>query len=239
MSTSFFNGMDPEYFLKNYWNKKPCLFKKAVPYVQDLGNTSDFLEMSYDPDSETRMVIQSGGDYPWQAKLGPFIKSDFKEKSLWTLICHNLELVNEDFQQLKKNINFIPDWHFDDIMATVSNKGSSVGAHVDDYSVFIIQGSGKRRWLLEENPNLDYYPDLDVRLLTKFNPKFEWILESGDMLYLPPNVAHHGISLEDSISYSIGFKSVRYNNLIVNYAMDLMNDLENLSFCDRKSKNLN
>lgn len=236
MKNSFLNGMTPEYFLKHYWNKKPCLFIGAVPEARTLGTSKDFLEMSYRQDFETRMVVESGGDYPWQAKLGPFKKSDYKKNALWTLICHNLELCNEDFQKLKKNVDFISDWHFDDIMVTLSSKGASVGAHIDDYSVFIIQGKGRRRWLLEENPDHGYQPDLDIRLLTHFNPEIEWILEPGDMLYLPPNVAHHGISLDESISYSIGFKSVRYNQLIVNYAMELMNSLDGKSFCDRKTK---
>lgn len=233
MKTSFLNGMTPEYFLKHYWNQKPYLFKGAVPDAKILGTTSEFVQMSLSPDYETRMVIESGGDYPWQAQIGPFKRSDFKKKSLRTLICHNLELYNEDFQKLKENINFIPDWHFDDIMATISNKGSSVGAHIDDYSVFIIQGKGKRRWLLQENPNKECIPELDIKLLTQFDPKIEWILEPGDMIYIPPNVAHHGISLEDSISYSIGFKSIRYNELIMSHAMDLMQNIDQ-SFSDNQ-----
>lgn len=233
MKTSFLNGMTPEYFLKHYWNQKPYLFKGAVPAAKNLGTTSEFVQMSLSPDYETRMVLESGGEYPWQALIGPFKRSDFKKKSLRTLICHNLELYNENFQKLKENINFIPDWHFDDIMATISNKGSSVGAHVDDYSVFIIQGKGKRRWLLQENPNTECIPDLDIKLLTQFDPAIEWTLEPGDMIYIPPNVAHHGISLEDSISYSIGFKSIRYNELIMSHAMDLMQNLEQ-SFSDNQ-----
>ncbi|MCM2350498.1 MAG: hypothetical protein NDI69_10790 [Bacteriovoracaceae bacterium] len=235
MKTTFLNDMTPGYFLKHYWNKRPYLFKGAVPEAKKLGTTREFTQMSLSPAYETRMVIESGGDYPWQAQMGPFKRSDFKNKSLRTLICHNLELYNEDFQKLKENINFIPDWHFDDIMATISNKGSSVGAHIDDYSVFIIQGKGRRRWLLQENPNKECFPDLDIKLLTHFNPEIEWILEPGDMIYIPPNVAHHGISLEDSISYSIGFKSVRYNQLIMSHAMDLMQDLEEQSFSDNHS----
>lgn len=192
--------------------------------------------MALSEEHETRMVIETGGDYPWQAKEGPFKQSDFNQKALWTLICHNLETVNEDFQQLNKRINFLPKWNFDDIMATVSKKGASVGAHIDDYSVFIIQGKGRRRWLLEENPNREYWPDLDIRLLKQFNPEIDWILGPGDMIYIPPNIAHHGVSLEDSISYSLGFKSVRYNELIVNFAMDLMTELKKESYSvDRKA----
>ena len=236
MTNLFFNGMTKDFFLKHYWNKRPCLFKQALPEIKDLGTTKDFLELALEDDYETRMVIETGGDYPWQAKEGPFKKSDFNQKALWTLICHNLETVNEDFQQLKKRIDFLPQWNFDDIMATVSNKGASVGAHIDDYSVFIIQGKGKRHWLLEENPKRGYWPDLDIRLLKQFNPEIEWILEPGDMIYIPPNVAHHGISLEDSISYSLGLKSVRYNELLVNFTMDLMTELKKESYSvDRKA----
>jgi 50S ribosomal protein L16 3-hydroxylase len=182
-----FKGISPATFYKEYWNKKPMLFKNALEKTEDLGDFSDFFEMSYDADFETRMVFESGGEYPWQAKVGPFKKSDFKKNALWTLICHNLECYNEDLYNIKENLNFISAWNFDDVMATISKKGASVGAHVDDYSVFIFQGKGSRKWLIETDPDCTHVPNLDIKLLENFNPTIEWILEPGDMIYLPPN----------------------------------------------------
>lgn len=234
MKSTFLGKTSTEEFMKKYWNKKPVLIKNAVRDISKFADFEDFMEMAQDGEFETRIVYEKGGDYPWQAKVGPFKKKDFKSKALWTLICHNLELINSDFFKLKQNVSFIPEWHFDDIMATISKKDASVGAHIDDYSVFIIQGKGRRKWLLEENPNHEYFPDLDIRLLTHFNPKIEWVLEPGDMVYIPPNVAHHGISLEDSISYSLGFKSVRYKDLLDVYVTNIMAELEESSFHDPK-----
>lgn len=239
MKDNFFGGMSPEYFLKNHWNKKPCLFKKAIKNTKDILLLEDFFEMASDPDFESRLVYESGGDYPWQAKRGPFKKSDFKKNALWTLICHNLENYCEELYEIKKRVNFISDWHFDDVMATISKKGASVGAHIDDYSVFIFQGAGIRKWMIEEKPNDEFVPDIDIKLIKEFNPDYEWILEPGDMIYIPPGVAHHGVTIEDSISYSIGFKSIRYNQLLETMLSDDQFKLDEFSFHDKKIEKVN
>lgn len=236
MKSPFLGSLSIKTFIKKYWNKKPLLIKNAVPQIKEFATFQDFYNLAEDPEFETRMVYESGGDYPWQAKQGPFKKKDYKKNALWTLICHNLDLLNSDFFQLKENIHFIPEWNFDDIMATVSTKGASVGSHIDDYSVFIIQAAGKRRWLLDEKANPEYIPNIDIRLLKNFNPTIEWILEPGDMIYIPPNVAHHGISLENSISYSMGFKSIRYKDLMGQVFNQLDCKLDDLSFHDHKFK---
>lgn len=227
-------GIPPEIFLRDYWNKKPLLIKGAVKNASELATFDDFFEMAEDPDFETRIVYETGGEYPWQAKPGPVTKDDYKTKSLWTLICHNLELLNPDFFELKKAVRFVPEWNFDDVMATISKKGASVGAHIDDYSVFIFQGVGSRKWMLQHEPDPEFVPELDIRLLKKFTPDTEWILEPGDMLYIPPGIAHHGVSLEDSISYSIGFKSIRYNQLIDFHITQIIDQAENGSFHDNQ-----
>jgi len=227
-------GIPPETFLREYWNKKPLLIKGAVKNASELATFDDFFEMAEDPDFETRIVYEMGGEYPWQAKPGPVTKDDYKKNALWTLICHNLELLNPDFFELKKAVRFVPEWNFDDVMATISKKGASVGAHIDDYSVFIFQGEGSRKWMLQHDPDPEFVPELDIRLLKKFTPDMEWILEPGDMLYIPPGIAHHGVSLEDSISYSIGFKSIRYNQLIDFHITQIIDQAENGSFHDNQ-----
>lgn len=222
-------------FFKKYWNKKPYHFKSAIKNPETLGDFDDFFEMSYDEEFETRIVYEAGGEYPWQAKRGPLKKSDFKKNALWTLICHNLELFNPDLYNIKEELNFISNWHFDDVMATISKKGASVGAHIDDYSVFIFQGRGKRKWMLQNNPNPEYVPDIDIKLLQEFRPDTEIILEPGDMIYIPPNVAHHGVSLEDSISYSLGFKSIRFEQLLTTMLSIEELNLEKYNFHDHKN----
>lgn len=240
LKNKLFNStLSKEKFLQTIWNKKPYLFKNAISNSSELADFDDFFEMSYDFDFETRIVYQKGGDYPWQAKQGPLTKKDLKKNALWTLICHNLELYNEALYAIKEEVNFISNWHFDDVMATISKKGASVGAHIDDYSVFIFQGKGKREWLLEMNPNPEYIQDIDIKLLKEFHPTIKWILEPGDMIYIPPNVAHHGISLEDSISYSIGFKSIRYQNLLETIINTDNLNFDQFSYHDLKNKKTN
>lgn len=204
-------------FLQKFWNKNPLFIKNSLPTISKLATKSDFIEMSYDDYFETRMVIEKGGEYPWQLIHGPFKEKDFTQKSRQqTLICHKINLYHEAFNDLAKTFQVIPKWEFDDVMATISDKDASLGAHIDNYGVFIIQGSGKRKWQLQVNPEKGYKPDLDIRLLETFNPTHEYILEPGDVLYIPPHVAHHGITMEESISYSVGFKSLNYDG-IFNY----------------------
>lgn len=217
-------------FLKNYWLKKPLLIKKAIKNIDSFASKEDFIEMAIDDDFETRIVYETGGEYPWQVKHGPLDVSDFKQNSLWTLMCHNLNLYAPEFYELQKMVDFIPDWQFDDIMATISTKDASVGAHIDNYSVFIIQGQGKRKWLMQTTPDKTWMEDTDIKLLKNFVAEFEWILEPGDAIYIPPHCAHHGVTLEDSISYSIGFKSLEYNKVIDFWATQVFSELNDDEF---------
>lgn len=221
-------------FLKNYWLKRPLLIKNAVSAleIESFATRDDFIEMSMDEDFESRIVFEKGGDYPWQVKHGPLTESDFNsnKKTLWTLLCHNLNLYSPEFYQLQQMVNFIPDWQFDDIMATVSNKGASVGAHIDNYSVFIVQGQGQRKWSLQTEPNTTWQENLDIKLLKHFKPDIEWVLNPGDAIYIPPHCAHHGISQSDSISYSIGFKSLEYNKIVDFWATQVFSELTDNDF---------
>lgn len=220
----FLGGMSPEKFLKDYWQKKPLLVKGALENVQALATPDNLMEMGQNENFESRMVWSSGGKTPWEAQEGPFTKKQFtrNEKDKWTLIVHGLELYFKEFRQLRDLLNFIPSWQFDDIMSTYSVKGASVGAHIDNYNVFIFQGRGKRLWQLNEHPDETYIEDLDIKLLANFEIENEYELNEGDMLYLPPGVAHHGISLEDSISYSMGFRSFDYTDLAGSFFSDFL-----------------
>ena len=215
----FLGGITPENFLQNYWQKKPLFVKRAFSNVDHLATPQDLLEMAQNENFETRMVTMAREEIPWDAMLGPFTKNQFprNEKDKWTLIVHNLELYFKEFRQIKDMLNFIPTWQFDDIMSTYSVKGSSVGAHIDNYNVFIFQGMGKRHWQINENPDETYIENLPIKLLSNFKANQEFILEPGDLLYLPPGVAHHGISLEESISYSIGYKSFDHTNMVSSF----------------------
>jgi 50S ribosomal protein L16 3-hydroxylase len=196
-------------FIKGYWNRESLLLKSGLSGASALASFEEILDFGGEAQFESRMVIEKLGGKDYKCLPGPIELSelDMDDDERWTLLAHGLNLYNPDFFELAQKFNFIPNWMFDDIMASYSKEGASVGAHIDHYGVFIIQGLGKRKWLLENNPNPAYIPNLEIKLLAEFHPDQEYILESGDVLYIPPGVAHHGISLTDSLSYSVAFRS--------------------------------
>lgn len=220
----FLGNVSVNDFLANYWQKKPLFVKNAVCELDQLASPQDLMDMGKDENYESRMVLSEGGEKPWQAKLGPFKDEDFKRNDTdkWTLIVHSLEAYFSEFKKIKDMINFVPSWQFDDIMTTYSVKGSSVGAHIDNYDVFIFQGKGKRLWQINTSPDETYIEDLDIKLLKNFVIEEEFEMCEGDMLYLPPGVAHHGISLEESISYSAGFRSFDYPDMAGSFFSDFL-----------------
>lgn len=219
----FLGGITPQEFLDNYWEKKPLLIKNAVSDIEEYASGEDLKELAFDESFETRIITLDNNQF--EVKDGPLTEADFS-KDKWTLACHNLNLLDSSFHNLEKAVSFIPTWLFDDIMATYSNADSSIGAHIDKYNVFILQGSGKRKWELEINPNHEYQQGLPLKILKEFNPTIEWILEPGDMIYIPSSVAHKGTSLTESISYSIGFKSLEDQIILDKYLVDCLDQIE-------------
>lgn len=238
--SQFLGGMTPQDFLKNYWQKKPLFVKGALSNLDSLASPRDLMDMAQDENFETRMVKMKGKNNPWDAKVGPFLEKDFPRNELdrWTLVVHNLELYFKEFREIKDMVNFIPSWQFDDIMSTYSVAGSSVGAHIDNYNVFIFQGMGKRQWQLNENPDETYIEELPIKLLTNFEVESEYTLEEGDLLYLPPGVAHHGISLTESISYSLGYKSFDYTNMAAAFCGEFLQSYDSSNCLRTTSESL-
>jgi 50S ribosomal protein L16 3-hydroxylase len=212
---TFLGGITPEEFLKEYWCKKPLLIKAAVKNTEEFLTVDNMRELALDETVESRMVLPVDNDKNWICNQGPFEEADFKnqEEKNGTLICHGLNLYGPMMAKLEELTRFIPNWQFDDIMVTHSYSGEGVGAHIDDYNVFILQGHGKKKWLLEEDPDPTYDDSFALRILKNFNPNIEWELEPGDMVYIPPSVAHHGVALTEGMSYSIGFKAFKYEDM--------------------------
>lgn len=219
---SFLGNLSTQDFLQNYWEKKPLLIRGAVKNIESYATAQDLKDLALDEDFESRIVYN---DEKIAVKHGPLVEEDFNQKS-WTLVCHNLNLLDDDFYSLQKELNFLPDWLFDDIMATHSKADATIGAHIDKYNVFILQGNGKRKWQLQTNPDPTYVEGIDIKILKNFHPNIEWILEPGDMIYIPSNVAHRGISLTESISYSLGFKSLEDEIVFKNYLNDFIQNFE-------------
>lgn len=229
--TLFNSSITIEEFLSEYWNKKPLLIRSALKGAQDLAGPQDLLELALDEDFETRMVFK---DKEGKRKMthGPFEQSELSKLSKrdFALICHNLNALAPEFYELEQMADFAPKWEFDDVMSVYSNKAMSLGAHIDNYNVFILQGQGKRLWEIQEDPKVSWRSDEEIKVLREFTPDYVWELNPGDMVYIPPGVAHHGISVEESISYSIGFKSLETIDLFGEYLANLKESGTSSSF---------
>ena len=227
---NIFSTLKEDLFLKEHWEKKHLVANKIIARPNDLLKVKDLLEMATNEYFESRLVGVDNKN-KITIKHGPIeLESEIKNLKEWTLVNHNVNLYSKELQEIQKELEFVPAWLFDDVMATYSNEGSSIGAHIDNYNVFIIQLQGRRKWELEYDPNPSYQEDLEVKILKEFNPQFEFILNPGDMIYIPPHVAHQGTSLEESLSLSFGFKSMEDKALVEQFAIELVNNFNSEDF---------
>lgn len=219
-------------FLENNWNKKHLHLTNCVSdlFVLDISQLDELL---LDENVESRAVVNKS-----ERKLsyGPFNNSQIEsiKKESFTFIIHNLNLIFEELNELEQQFSFLPNWLFDDIMCTYSKKASSLGAHYDPYNVMIIQAEGTRKWELQYNYDETLKENEDIKVIQNFNPEFEIILKPGDVLFIPRGCAHRGSSIEDSLSYSVGFKAIEMNKILQSYfAQQILNN-EDSSILDVK-----
>lgn len=230
---NFLGEISIDIFLQEYWNKKPLLVRGSCPAASDFATKEDLLDFAMDEDFESRIIYEQGQNY--SVKEGPIEKTDLRGK--YTVACHALNLFSPEFKSLEEKVtSFIPHWQFDDVMSTLSTVGASVGAHTDHYGVFILQAKGSREWFIQENPNQQFKEDMDVKILKEFNADYSWILNPGDMIYIPPLCAHHGVTLKESISYSVGFKAFETQNILKDYMFDLAQNIEDDSFYKHEAR---
>ncbi len=207
----FPKGLTAEKFLVRHWQKKPLLFKQALPAFQCALEPEELAGMACEADVESRLVLEKHGATPWEARYGPFAEDDFTQlpASHWTLLVQDVDKHLPEVARLLDHFRFIPDWRLDDVMVSYAVDQGSVGPHIDDYDVFLYQARGRRRWKIHYQTvsESDFIPDLDLRILPEFEAEEEWLLEPGDMLYLPPNVAHWGIAEGECMTCSVGFRA--------------------------------
>lgn len=197
-------------FLKRYWQKKPLLIRKAFSQFPALLSPDELAGLGCESGVDARIISESNGK--WAVQRGPFRAATFKRlpAKKWTLLVNGVDRLIPEVHRLMDHFSFIPNWRLDDIMISYAVDGGNVGAHVDNFDVFLIQALGRREWRIEMAPQLDdnFRPGMDIKLLKKFRPAKTWVLEPGDMLYLPPRFAHHGIARgDDCMTYSIGFRA--------------------------------
>lgn len=239
MKTSPLGNLAAEEFLRDYWQKQPLLIRDAIPNFQTPLSPDELAGLACDDDVESRIILEKDGNRPWECRHGPFAENDFAKlpSSHWTLLVQECNKHLLDLALLLDKFNFIPNWRIDDVMVSYAPVDGSVGPHMDQYDVFLLQGLGRRRWQIHTQPvdEKDFIPDLDLRILKHFIADEEWILNPGDMLYLPPGVAHYGVALEDCITLSIGFRAPSYAELIASYVEYQLSHLDSDIFAPRYS----
>ena len=203
-------GITAEQFLAEYWQKKPLLVRNALPEIESLLEPNDVMELALEENISARLIKQKDKDpNQWAVKSSPLIKGDFqKMPKLWTLLVQAVDHYSFDLAEMWKKFSFIPQWRRDDIMVSYAQKGGSVGKHFDFYDVFLVQGYGHRRWQLGQmcDADTDYVVGQPLKLLPEIEVNFDEILAPGDLLYVPPGLAHYGVAEDDCLTYSFGFR---------------------------------
>jgi len=202
-------GMPVEEFLSEYWQKKPCLIRQAFRGFVPQLDENDIAGLACDELAEARLVQGSVESRQWTVEHGPFQDSRLAglPESNWCLLVQDVEKHYPPLQELLQQFDFLPRWRLDDLMVSVSAPGGSVGPHVDQYDVFLLQASGQRRWQVAESFDPELVANTDLRVLQHFEPEQEWVLQAGDMLYLPPGIAHYGLALDLGMTWSIGLRA--------------------------------
>lgn len=203
-------GLTAREFLRDYWQKKPLLVRQAVPGFESPLSPDELAGLSLEEEVESRLIIEQG-QTPWELCHGPFDDSIYQSlpETNWTLLVQAVDQWVPEVAELKEPFQFLPNWRIDDVMISYAAPGGGVGPHYDNYDVFLLQGYGQRRWRIgqlcdSDSPMADH-PDL--KILADFQQTDEWVLEPGDMLYLPPRIAHDGVALNDCMTYSVGFRA--------------------------------
>jgi len=202
-------NLTPRQFLADYWQKKPLLIRQALPgFIPEL-DADDIAGLACDELAESRLVTGSFPEHDWQLRYGPFKEEEFVEfpDSNWTLLVQDVEKHYPPLQGLMQEFSFLPRWRIDDLMISVAGPGGSVGPHIDQYDVFLLQAQGSRRWQIAESFDDKLLPDSELNVLQRFQAEQEWVLQPGDLLYLPPGVAHHGVALDSCMTWSIGMRA--------------------------------
>lgn len=210
-------------FLADYWQKKPCLIRAALPGFEPPLDGDDLAGLACEELAESRIVTGNREANNWNVRHGPFVEQDFAALGDrdWTLLVQDVEKHYPPLQELVARFDFFPTWLLDDLMVSFAAPGGSVGPHIDQYDVFLLQAAGWRRWQVSQDDAPELLHDCPLKVLAEFTPDQEWVLEAGDMLYLPPGVAHHGVALDACLTYSIGLRSPSVAEIVMGLGEEL------------------
>lgn len=223
--TQLLGGITPEQFLQEYWQKKPLLVRQAVPNFQGLLTPVELQELACREDAVSRLVELKKNK--WNLESGPFSQKRWSKLSeCWTLLVQNVNHFSPEAAELFYSFDFISHARLDDLQISLSPAQGGIGPHLDSYDVFLLQAQGRKHWQISTQPDPELIPDIPLKILANFQPEAEWVLEPGDMLYLPPAVAHCGTALEPGMTYSIGFRAPETQELATEFLSFLQDNLD-------------
>lgn len=198
-------------FLTTYWQKKPLLIRQAIPGFRAPVSREQLFSLAARDDVESRLITNFRQQ--WKMAHGPHQQLPSLLRKQWTLLVQGVNLHDDQADELLNRFRFIPDARLDDLMISYASDGGGVGAHVDSYDVFLLQAAGQRRWRIGAQKDLSLQEGLPLKILRQFTPTREFVLEPGDMLYLPPQYAHEGVAVGECMTYSIGFRAPSWQEL--------------------------
>jgi len=204
-------GLSPAQFLRDYWHKKPLLIRQALPGFKPLLSAEALFEMASRDDVESRLVTHF--KQQWKVENGPVATLPTKSQKDWTLLVQGVNLHDDAADALLRQFRFIPDARLDDLMISYATDTGGVGPHFDSYDVFLLQAHGQRRWKIGAGQDITLVEGSALKILKNFTPEQEFVLEPGDMLYLPPQYAHDGTAIGECMTYSIGFRAPAFQEL--------------------------
>lgn len=216
-------GLTARQFLSEYWQKKPLLVRGALPGFTGLLSRDEMLDLSCRDDVESRFVSQAGG---WTIGHGPFSRGALRRKAKpWTVLVQGLNHLLPAADEMMRRFGFIPHARLDDLMVSYATDGGGVGPHFDSYDVFLLQGIGQRRWRIGNQKDQTLIEGLPLRILKDFRPVHDWILNPGDLLYLPPEWAHDGVAVGECMTYSVGFRAAPAQELAEQFLIYLQDHI--------------
>jgi len=223
------DGFNSSLFLRDFWQKKPFLIRNAWRAWRNPLEPEELAGLACEEEVESRLVVKTGDS--WELEHGPFAEARFEQlgREGWTLLVQAVDQYVPEVAALLEPFRFVPNWRIDDVMVSYAADGGGVGPHFDQYDVFLVQGLGRRRWRIGAHCDRTsaLLPHDDLRLLADFEAKEEWTLEPGDILYVPPGIAHEGVAVgEHCMTYSIGFRAPSRGELIAQWSEHLLDELE-------------
>jgi len=218
-------GLTPEQFMKRHWQKKPLLIRQALPDMKPLIERSQLLEMVESEEVESRLIVRKGAK--WNLKKGPMGRKSLPSLKTpdWTVLIQGVDLHNDAVHSLLQQFRFVPDARLDDLMISFATEGGGVGPHFDSYDVFLLQAQGQRKWRIGRQTKYELQEGVPLKILKDFKPEDEFVLNPGDMLYLPPGYAHDGVAVGECMTYSVGFRVPRSAELASELLMGLSEEM--------------